>query len=147
MAEPASLNIYSLMGKFSITFSPVPVPVPVAERSSRPQALDTTARSRSGTGDNTPVDRSPLQRVSSASSSTNRSVGTSILQTGRNSTTSLDGRPRGLSTRMSEEDRQREFDSLVKGDETVKFTLTPQNVRDVAVSRSSCCFDLLFFSH
>ncbi|CAI6313564.1 unnamed protein product [Periconia digitata] len=111
-----------------------PVPVAVAERSSRPQALDTTVRSRSGTGDNTPIDRSPLQRVSSASSSTNRSVGTSILQTGRNSTTSLDGRPRGLSTRMSEEDRQREFDSLVKGDETVKFTLTPQNVRDVAES-------------
>lgn len=109
-------------------------PVPVAERAVRPHALDTT-RSRSGTGENTPVDRSPLQRVSSASSSTNRSVGTSILQTtGRNSTASLDGRPRGLSTRMSEEDRQREFDSLVKGDETVKFSLTPQNVRDIVVS-------------
>ncbi|PVH92992.1 hypothetical protein DM02DRAFT_634915 [Periconia macrospinosa] len=111
-------------------------PVPVAERSARPHALDTGVRSLSGTSENTPVERSPLQRVSSASSSTNRSVGTSILQTGRNSTNSLEGRPRGLSHRMSEEDRQREFDSLVKGDETVKFTLTPQTVRDVAAESS-----------
>jgi hypothetical protein len=35
---------------------------------------------------------------------------------------------------MSEEDRERQFDSLVKGQETVKFTLTPQNVRDIDVS-------------
>jgi hypothetical protein len=35
---------------------------------------------------------------------------------------------------MSEEDRERQFDSLVKGEETVKFTLTPQTVRDIDVS-------------
>lgn len=83
--------------------------------------------------------RSSLKRISSSSSSTaGRSVGTSILHSGRDSGTSLDGRPRGFSGRMSEEDRQREFDSLVKGSETVKVTLTPQNMRDIDVSTSAC---------
>jgi hypothetical protein len=40
---------------------------------------------------------------------------------------------------MSEEDRERQFDSLVKGEETVKFTLTPQTVRDIDVSSLHCC--------
>jgi hypothetical protein len=39
-----------------------------------------------------------------------------------------------LHGRMSEEDRERQFDSLVNGEETVKFTLTPQTVRDINVS-------------
>ncbi|KAF1957194.1 hypothetical protein CC80DRAFT_547912 [Byssothecium circinans] len=105
-------------------------PVPVTERAVKPKALDTNTRPRSGTADGMASDRSPLQRMSS-SSSTNRSVGTSILQSGRDSSASLDGRTRGLSVRMSEEDRQREFDSLVQGGETVKVTLTPQTVRDI----------------
>ncbi|KAJ4295632.1 hypothetical protein N0V90_007645 [Kalmusia sp. IMI 367209] len=107
-------------------------PLPAPDRSLHLKTVEGSPRSRSGTNES-PVDpRSSLKRVSSSSSSTaGRSVGTSILHSARDSGTSLDGRPRGLSGRMSEEDRQREFDSLVKGDETVKFTLTPQNMRDI----------------
>lgn len=108
-------------------------PVAVPERSVKRKSLEGSPRSRAGTADGFPVEKSTLKRVSS-SSSTNKSVGTSILHTGRDSDGSI-SRPRGLSGRMSEEDRQREFDSLVKGDETVKFTLTPQAMRDMDVSR------------
>ncbi|KAF2193720.1 hypothetical protein K469DRAFT_550471 [Zopfia rhizophila CBS 207.26] len=105
------------------------LPVPVAERSAKRQSVESTSRSRTGTADG--VERSTLKRVSS-SSSTNKSISTSILHSARESDSSL-GRPRGLSGRMSEEDREREFDSLVKGEETVKYTLTPQSMRDLDV--------------
>ncbi|KAF2643603.1 hypothetical protein P280DRAFT_256941 [Massarina eburnea CBS 473.64] len=105
-------------------------PIPAVERATKQRNHDLNIRTLPGTAESTSTpDRSPLQRIPS-SASTNRSVGTSILHSGRNSSTSLDGRPRGLSGRMSEEDRVREFDSIVKGDETVKVTLTPQTVRD-----------------
>jgi hypothetical protein len=115
-------------------------PVAIAERSAHLKSVEDSPRSRSGTFD-VPADAKPsLKRVSSSSSSTaGRSVGTSILHSGRESSTSLDGRPRGLSGRMSEEDRQREFDSIVRGDETVKVTLTPQNMRDMDVSYLCVC--------
>jgi hypothetical protein len=74
------------------------------------------------------LERAALQRVSSGSAATS-SASTSILQPGRRSDSSM-GRPRGLSGRMSEEDREREFDSLVRGEETVKYTLTPKSMRD-----------------
>jgi hypothetical protein len=90
-------------------------------------------RARYDTGDVSPVEKSTLKRVSS-SASTTRSASTSILNSARDSDVSLTGRPRGISGRMSEEDRQREFDSLVKREETVKYTLTPQNMRDMDVS-------------
>jgi hypothetical protein len=96
-------------------------PVAVAERAVKPKSIDDSPKAT-------------LQRVSS-SSSTNRSASTSILHTGRESDSSLT-RPRGLSGRMSEEDRVREFDTLVKSDETVKFTLTPQSMRDIDVSQA-----------
>lgn len=86
------------------------------------------SRSRAGTDDGL-NERATLKRVSTSSSG-GRSVSTSILHSARDSDVSV-GRPRGLSQRMSEEDRMREFDSLVKGEETVKFTLTPQNMRDL----------------
>ena len=104
------------------------------ERSVHVKSPDSSPNGRSDAAD-TFEPKSSVQRVSSSSSTTNRSVGTSILQSARNSDTSLNGRPRGLSGRMSEEDRQREFDTLVKGDETVKYTLTPQSMRDMDVSR------------
>jgi hypothetical protein len=85
-------------------------------------------RSRSGTN---PTERATLQRVSS-SSSRSPSVATSILHSAKGSESSI-GRARGLSRRLSEEDRQREFDSLVRGEETVKYTLTPQSMRDLDV--------------
>lgn len=110
-------------------------PVAVPERSIRHKSLEGSPRSRSHTGasDVISVEKAALKRVSS-SSSTGRSVSTSILHSARDSDVSIGGRPRGLSGRMSEEDRERQFDSLVKGEETVKFTLTPQNVRDIDVS-------------
>ncbi|KAF2468441.1 uncharacterized protein BDR25DRAFT_54792 [Lindgomyces ingoldianus] len=109
-------------------------PVAVAERErsgKRPSSLESGSRSRAGTTEGVPVEKATLQRVSSSASSTARSVSTSILHSARDSDLSIGGRPRGLSGRMSEEDREREFDSLVKGQETVKFTLTPQAMRDI----------------
>ncbi|KAF2260590.1 hypothetical protein CC78DRAFT_547427 [Lojkania enalia] len=90
-------------------------------------SVENSPRARAGTGDG--LEKATLKRVSS-SSSTSRSASTSILHSARDSETSI-GRPRGLSGRMSEEDREREFDSLVKGQETVKYTLTPQSMRDL----------------
>lgn len=111
-----------------------PVAVPVSDRVGKQKAVEGGARVRSasGTGGESPSEKASLQRVSS-SASTNRSASTSILNSGRDSDASLNGRPRGISGRMSEEDRQREFDSLVKREETVKYTLTPQNMRDMEV--------------
>ncbi|KAF2203596.1 hypothetical protein GQ43DRAFT_469869 [Delitschia confertaspora ATCC 74209] len=94
---------------------------------SRP-SVEGAVRSRAETSEGH-GEKTVLQRVSSSSSG-GKSINTSILHSARGSDTSL-GRPRGLSNRMSEEDRVREFDSLVKRDETVKFTLTPQGVREV----------------
>lgn len=118
-------------------------PAAVADRTVKPKAIEGSPRSRSGTTEGASPDKATVQRLSS-SSSTGRSVSTSILHSARDSDTSLNGRPRGLSGRMSEEDRQREFDTLVKGEETVKFTLTPQAMRDIDVSGRS---DSIFAHH
>lgn len=120
-------------------------PAAVAERPTHLKSIEGSPRSRSGPTDGPADTKTSLKRVSSSSSSTaGRSVGTSILHSGRESSASLDGRPRGLSGRMSEEDRQREFDSLVRSDETVKVTLTPQNMRDMDVS---CLYDCASTRH
>ncbi|KAF2003672.1 hypothetical protein P154DRAFT_79976 [Amniculicola lignicola CBS 123094] len=97
---------------------------PVAKRKSG----ESPSHPRAGVADGPAIEKATVQRVSSSSS---RSASTSILyNTARESDSSM-GRPRGLSGRMSEEDRERQFDSLVKGEETVKFTLTPQSMRDI----------------
>jgi hypothetical protein len=97
----------------------------VSERSSRRNSTESSSRP---VPDGVNFDKPTLQRVSSTTS-TVRSVGTSILHPGRDSDSSIN-RSRGLSLRMSEEDRQREFDSLVKSRETVRFTLTPHSMRE-----------------
>ncbi|CAE6996608.1 hypothetical protein PTNB85_04959 [Pyrenophora teres f. teres] len=74
-------------------------------------------------------DSNSLGRHPSTSSSVRRLGAIPVTSSGRESVSSH--RSRGLSGRMSEEDRAREFDSLVKGKDTVKFTLTPQNMRDL----------------
>jgi hypothetical protein len=108
-------------------------PVAVAERGVKNKS-DGAGRTRSATGGESPVaERATLQRVSS-SASTTRSASTSILNSARDSDISLNSRPRAISGRMSEEDRQRDFDSLVKSEDTVKYTLTPQSMRDMDVS-------------
>lgn len=111
-----------------------PVPVQAADRPVRRPTVDGSPVARTGTGDSFGVEKATLKRVSS--SSTSRSASTSILNTGRDSPGSST-RPRGLSGRMSEEDRQREFDTLVKSEDTVKFTLTPQSMREMDVGYSS----------
>ncbi|CAO2655548.1 Nn.00g043510.m01.CDS01 [Neocucurbitaria sp. VM-36] len=103
--------------------------VHVAERGVPRSSTDETARSQPGPSDRSPSDKTSLKRGASSSSSTKVSGNIAVTPSGRSSEASQ--RPRNLSTRMSEEDREREFDSLVKGQETVKFTLTPQNMRSL----------------
>ncbi|KAL1794503.1 hypothetical protein ACET3X_007924 [Alternaria dauci] len=81
--------------------------------------------------DKSSSDNSSLKRGASTSSSIRKGA-YPVTSSGRDSGASH--RSRGLSTgglsgRMSDEDRAREFDSLVKGQDTVKFTLTPESVR------------------
>ncbi|KAH9864256.1 hypothetical protein J1614_010190 [Plenodomus biglobosus] len=107
---------------------PADSPVTVAERQEqRTPTTSSSPRSQGFSHDRSLSDKASLKRVTSSSSSAKRSNGATAISSGRESTASL--RSRGLSGRMSEEDREREFDSLVKGKDTVKFTLTPQNMR------------------
>jgi hypothetical protein len=88
--------------------------------------------------DKSSSDNSSLKRGASTSSSLRRQGAYPVTSSGRDSGASHRSHglsASGLSGRMSEEDRAREFDSLVKGQDTVKFTLTPQSVRDADVSR------------
>ncbi|KAF7577992.1 hypothetical protein PtrSN002B_009515 [Pyrenophora tritici-repentis] len=85
-------------------------------------STEESTRERSSS-DNTSLGRHP------STSSSVRRLGAIPVSSGRESVSSH--RSRGLSGRMSEEDRAREFDSLVKGKDTVKFTLTPQSMRDL----------------
>lgn len=78
----------------------------------------------------TPEEASGISRQSADSSGAERNA-LARLSSGSDS---IAGRARGLSSRMSQEEREREFDSLLKGDETVKLTLTPQSMRDLEVS-------------
>jgi hypothetical protein len=74
-------------------------------------------------------EKSAVQRV--ASTSSKKSANFSRKHSGRGSESSLHSHlARG---RLSEEDKERQFESLVNGEETVKFTLTPQTVRDIDV--------------
>lgn len=108
--------------------------IPVLDKASQRQSNDSArsgTRSKSQNTESYPTERAALQRVSSTSStSRSASVANSALHSSKGSESSI-GHPRGLSERLSEEDRQREFDSLVRGEETVKYTLTPQSMRDI----------------
>ncbi|CBY00401.1 predicted protein [Plenodomus lingam JN3] len=101
-------------------------PGTVAERRGRRTSSD-SPRSQVISHARSLSEKTSLKRVTSSSSSAKRSNGATAISSGRDSIASH--RSRGLSTRMSEEDREREFDSLVKGQDTVKFTLTPQTMR------------------
>lgn len=79
-------------------------------------------------------EKATVKRVASTSSS-KKSGSFTYKQSGRDSEASL--RSQNFRGRMSEEDRERQFDTLVKGEETVKFTLTPQTVRDFDVSKGN----------
>jgi hypothetical protein len=92
---------------------------------------DTKRLQRVPTGGSPSSEKSAVQRRPSASS---KKSGSFSMQNGRDSEASQPSAVRG---RMSEEDRERHFESLVNGEETVKFTLTPQTVRDFEVCPSS----------
>jgi hypothetical protein len=47
--------------------------------------------------------------------------------------------PRNLDKRPSDESKRRDFDSLLKNEQTVKYTLTPEELREAAVSVLSFC--------
>jgi hypothetical protein len=74
-------------------------------------------------------EKSAVQRV--ASTSSKKSGTLARHHSSRGSETSL--RSQVPNSRMSKEDQERQFESLVNGEETVKFTLTPQTVRDFDV--------------
>jgi hypothetical protein len=93
------------------------------------RSVEDAKRTQRGGLDGSPAsDKSAVQRVRSTSSGPKPgSLSNASTKHGRENSQALHGR-------MSEEDRARQFDSLVKGEETVKFTLTPQTVRDFEVS-------------
>jgi len=136
-----TISVYTNSRSIHTTDSPKRSPTSLGQdghlQDKRLQRVSTedSTRERSSS-DNTSLGRHP-----STSSSVRRLGAVPISSSGRESVSSH--RSRGLSGRMSEEDRAREFDSLVKGKDTVKFTLTPQNMRDLDVS--FCFFLSVFF--
>jgi hypothetical protein len=104
----------------------------VPDRQVHHQSTDDSKRSQQGVDGSPTSEKSGVKRVGSTSSSIKKSGSFIAQHNSRDSETSVRSQVRR--GRMSEEDREREFDSLVNGKETVKFTLTPQNVRDFDVS-------------
>jgi hypothetical protein len=103
--------------------------VTVAERQVPRRSSPDSARSRS------PAERPGVKRVGSSASG--KISGTYAHTSGGRDSVSSQASRQHIG-RMSEEDREREFDSLVKREETVKFTLTPENMRALDVS-TTCC--------
>lgn len=104
-------------------------PVLITDRQAQRTPTDDLPHPQPPAHERSPSDKASLKRVISSASSGKKSGSFVITPSGRDSEASH--RSRNLTGRMSEEDREREFDSLVKGQETVKFTLTPQNMRDL----------------
>jgi hypothetical protein len=101
----------------------------VAERQVQHKPEETKRTQHVVAGGSPASEKSAVQRIPSTSS---KKSANSTAKRGRlDSEASQRSQARG---RMSEEDREREFESLVNGEETVKFTLTPQTVRDFDVS-------------
>jgi len=108
----------------------------VADRQLQRKSTEDSKRSLRGAPDGSPSsEKSAVQRVGSSASSVKK-LGSFKDKHGRRDSEASQ-RSQALRGRMSEEDRERQFDSLVKGEETVKFTLTPQTVRDFDVSSLS----------
>jgi hypothetical protein len=114
-----------------------------SERRSQRMSTEDSVPSQHMSADKSSSDNSSLKRGASTSSSLRKQAVYPIPSSGRESSASH--RSRGLSGRMSEEDRAREFDTIVKGQDTVKFTLTPQSVRDADVSRA--CLALTMYTN
>jgi hypothetical protein len=105
-----------------------------SERRPHRLSTDESTRSQHVAAEKSSSDNSSLKRGASTSSSLRKQTAYPVASNGRESSASH--RSRGLSGRMSEEDRAREFDTLVKGQDTVKFTLTPESARTADVSHA-----------
>jgi hypothetical protein len=110
----------------------------VAERQVHHIAEDTKRTQHVVAGGSPSSEKSAVQRIPSTSSK--KSANSTVKRGRLDSEASQRSQARG---RMSEEDRERQFESLVNGEETVKFTLTPQTVRDLDVS---LCFTMNYTS-
>lgn len=104
--------------------------VATAERQVPRRSTEESLRSQSAAGGSI-KEKSGIKRVGSTSSKKSGSF--SRLPIGRDSDDRLN---RSQGGRMSEEDRERQFEELVQGKETVKYTLTPENMRALDVSVS-----------
>ncbi|KAJ8115438.1 hypothetical protein OPT61_g2917 [Boeremia exigua] len=104
--------------------------VAVAERQAPRRSTEEPRRSQSAAGSF--KERPGVMRVASTSSKKSGSI--SRLPTNRDSDSQLS---RNIGERLSEEDRERQFEELVQGKETVKYTLTPENMRALDVSSVS----------
>ena len=95
------------------------------------RSTEESLRSQSAAGGSI-LDKPGVKRVGSTSSKKSGS----ISRLPRDSDDKLNRNPGG---RMSEEDRERQFEELVQGKETVKYTLTPENMRALDVSTKFRC--------
>ncbi|KAH6633286.1 hypothetical protein C7974DRAFT_309807 [Boeremia exigua] len=102
--------------------------VATAERQVPRRSTEESLRSQSAAGGSI-KERPGITRVASTSSKKSGSI--SRLPTSRDSDPQL---TRNLGGRLSEEDRERQFEELVQCNETVKYTLTPENMRALDVS-------------
>ena len=102
--------------------------VAAAERQVPRRSTDESLRSLSAAGGSF-KEKPGIMRVGSTSSKKSGSV--SRLPPSRDSDSQVS---RTISGRLSEDDRERQFEELVQGKETVKYTLTPENMRALDVS-------------
>jgi hypothetical protein len=98
------------------------------ERQTPRRSTEESLRSQSAAGGSI-IEKSGVKRMGSTSSKQSGSM--SRLPSARDSDPQVS---RNLVGRMSEEDRERQFEELVQGKETVKYTLTPENMRALDVS-------------
>ncbi|KAF2628637.1 hypothetical protein BU25DRAFT_430488 [Macroventuria anomochaeta] len=93
------------------------------ERQVPRRSTEESLRSQSAAGGSI-MEKPGVKRVGSTSSKKSGSI--HRLPAARDSDPQLS---RNLGGRMSEEDRERQFEEFVQGKETVKYTLTPENMR------------------
>lgn len=113
----------------NLSYRSYETPQSVAERQVQRSPVNPSVRSAASSLHRSPSERSTTPRGKSSASSTKKHGSFSGLHNGLDSD-SQRSLSRALSERMSAEDRERQFDSLVKGKETVKYTITPANMRD-----------------
>lgn len=96
---------------------------------SRKSQESSRSRNRVPSGSDQGVERAGLQRVSSVSSS---SAPSTHHQSRGSESSIVFGRQRGKPTRVSDDDRTREFDAQIAQADTVYYTLTPERMREVS---------------